>query len=330
MLVARFPCPKCGVILRPPQPKEEGTQVRCPNCATIFPVSAPQEDEEPDARPRTANRPARDEDADRPARRSRRDEDDEADRPTRRSSNRDEDEDDRPARRSRRDEEDEGPARSKKKSNTMLFVMLGGGTALLFLVCCGGLGAFLLMGGGGGGGSTRSPGELIDSATAKLATIKDKATADSAKADLVKIGEQLKVADEEKKKKQEAMAKKTAGDLKSAFEMAAKEMEAQVKEMAAINAATQKLVPEAVRVKGIDGGKDALSAFFTAWGDGGGMLKIQIEMMKGPSDTKPTTTRPSKKKAEADPPPAAEPREIAAVTPPAPMRFLPMKRTPKE
>jgi hypothetical protein len=35
---SRYPCPECGTVLRPAHPVPAGKKIKCPKCATIFPV----------------------------------------------------------------------------------------------------------------------------------------------------------------------------------------------------------------------------------------------------------------------------------------------------
>jgi hypothetical protein len=131
---------ECGAKLNAPD-TSAGKRVKCPKCAAVLTVPAPEDDfemvdDEPAPPKKRPARVADDDEDDRPVkRRASRDDDDEDedDRPVKRRSRRDEEED---------EEEDDRPRPKKKKkgkkaaakSNLPLILGIGGGVLMLALV----------------------------------------------------------------------------------------------------------------------------------------------------------------------------------------------------
>jgi phage FluMu protein Com len=324
MLVAKFRCSECDALLKPAQPKEAGTKVKCPHCSEVTVVEVPTveaaDDEEPErgsrssgfrdrtpARRRDADeedRPsARDhEDEDRPARRSRRDEDE--DRSARRSR-RDEDEDDaddRRSRRSRRDDDDDDDRGSRRKSRKragsgsgkvlVIVLLIGGGLLVLGGLLIGGI---LLL--GGGGDPLQQQIALLEDATAKFKNVTDQASADTARPGLIKIGERLREMDEKLKAQAEKNGDKMLqlgrrpnfGEAIQALD----QMSKAVQQLKTIQENIEKLGTECCRVKkSVSGGPELVTAFVNAWGDGGGQVNFQMMACNRPVAFQPPVFQP--------------------------------------
>lgn len=261
-MVDRFSCPACGVAVRPKTPVADGTRVRCPRCDRAITVRG-EEVVEPEAEP--PQEVAYDE-RDRP--------------PVRRGSLREEEE---------RVEEEPRPRRKRPRRK-------GSGSGLKVALLIAGL--LLLVAGIGTGGYFllvhlfESPASrrvrAIDEITATLSGVKDQASAEAARPALVRMAGRLKEEDDRERAKLEQGLKKLNENpemVREAFDKAMKnpkkaeaDYERFTRDMEPHARALDRLMAEGARVLKVPGGKELLTAFFDAWGQGGALLKMSVAM----------------------------------------------------
>ena len=284
MLVAKFNCPKCDSLLKPTVPQPGGKMIRCPKCAGAIAVPMPdieeveeveevEEIEEvelvPDEERITKRSVAR--------RSAAVEQEDEEDRPSRRSATRDEE--------VVEDEEKERPRKRPKRVKKAR----SGGSGLMVTGLLGA--AFLVVGLGVGGyflftskllRATNPYAQPYVEVADTLSTVKDQASAKAAEPRLLAQGKQLRTNYEKGMAAiqglnpnaiNEAIAEAQRNPAKN--KALAEKMERDMEEM---NAAVGRVIEEAKRVNHVPGGKELLTAFYAAWGEGSFMVKLPIQM----------------------------------------------------
>ena len=279
MLVAKFNCPASEATLKPAAPVPSGKKVKCPECTRVIVVPTP-EDEDEEIEEFEEVEPQRE----RP-RKVR--EEVEEERPSRRRVTRDDDE----------EVEEERPQKPRKKAKKKarsggsglkiaLFAVIG------LLLAGAGVGVYFLVTKVGSGGASDPRVSALEEAKAILAGVKDQASAQAAKPALVAVGKRLR----EPYDKAMAALAQDPGAIGRAFEEAKRnpgnaraESARYEREQEAAKKAMDDLIPEAVRVNKVPGGKELLAAFWDSWGDEGKMVGFAVGMtqMMGEGTTPP-------------------------------------------